>query len=114
MITAVSALTGSTKIEGTLKSTPNTTFTLDFYANTVADPSGHGEGEIYLGAATVTTDANGHVAFAITVPAATSPGQFITATATDPDGNTSEFSGYDPVHLVSATANCGRLGGPGI
>ncbi len=106
LITGVSALAGGTEIKGTLKSTPNMTFTLDFYANNAADPSGHGEGEIYLGAGTVTTGANGHVAFVLTVPKATSPGQIITATATDPDGNTSEFSGHDPLHLLSATANC--------
>ncbi|MBI5383587.1 MAG: hypothetical protein HZA90_02760 [Verrucomicrobia bacterium] len=96
VITAASALVGKTGIEGTLNSTPGTTFTLDFYANATADPSGYGEGETYLGTATVTTDDNGDVNFSVTVPAATTPGQIITATATDPEGNTSEFSGQSP------------------
>ena len=82
----------ATTIEGTLNSAPDTTFTLDFYANSLADPSGYGEGETYLGAATVTTDASGDAVFSVNLPAPTYLGQFVTATATDPDGNTSEFS----------------------
>lgn len=96
VITSASALIGKTKIEGTLNSTALTSFTLDFYANTAGDPSGYGEGETYLGAATVMTDASGHASISVIVPTATTSGQIITATATDPDGNTSEFSGQSP------------------
>ncbi len=39
----------------------------------------------------MTTDATGNVSFTTTVPASSTPGQFISATATDPAGNTSEF-----------------------
>ena len=49
-------------------------------------------GRIYLGSLTVKTDGNGYTPFtffADTPPAAAS---FITATATDPDNNTSAFS----------------------
>src|SRR5439155_14384078 len=86
----------TTQIVGRFNSHPNTTYTLDFYANTAADPSGFGEGQRYLGAATVTTDAAGNVRFTVTVPGASAAGEVITATATDPDGNTSEFSGNRP------------------
>ena len=90
--------TGSTsRITGSLSSTPNTTFTLDFYANATADPSGNGEGERYLGAGTVTTDADGFVAFDMILSASTAAGEIVTATATDPAGNTSEFSSRLPV-----------------
>jgi hypothetical protein len=82
----------STRVAGSLNSTATTTFTLDFYANATADPSGYGEGQRYLGSISVTTDAAGNVSFDTPLPAATSPGEFITATATDPAGNTSEFS----------------------
>jgi hypothetical protein len=41
---------------------------LEFYANGSADPSGYGEGQRYLGAATVTTDAAGSASFAATLP----------------------------------------------
>ena len=84
----------NTQIFGRFHSKPNTTYTLDFYANAAADPSGFGEGQRYLGAATVTTDANGDVHyFNVLVPGASAVGEVISATATDPDGNTSEFSG---------------------
>ena len=43
------------EVGGTLESTPNTPFELDFYSNTVVEPLGHGEGEGYLGSGTVTT-----------------------------------------------------------
>lgn len=86
----------TTQITGRFNSRPNTTYTLDFYANTAADPSGFGVGQRYLGAATVTTDGAGNVRFTIVVPGASAAGEVITATATDPDGNTSEFSGNRP------------------
>lgn len=83
---------GTTVIRGALNSNPNTTFTLDFYYNSAADPSGYGEGEHYLGAGSVTTDADGDAAFDVTLPAAIPPNQFVSATATHADGSTSEFS----------------------
>ncbi len=83
---------GTTVIQGTLDSNPNTAFTLDFYYSSEADPTGYGEGEYYLGEAAVTTDANGDAAFDVTLPAAIPPDQFVTATATHADGSTSEFS----------------------
>lgn len=87
------AVPGATAlVAGTLNSTANTTFTLDFYASAIADPSGYGEGERYLGFATVTTDGSGNVTFSVALASATAAGEVITATATDPAGNTSEFS----------------------
>ncbi|HEY9171019.1 MAG TPA: PA14 domain-containing protein, partial [Verrucomicrobiae bacterium] len=81
-----------TTIKGSLNSTPTTSFTLDFYATLTTDPSGHGEGDIYLGAAIVTTDGEGNAAFTVTLPVFVQEDQGITATATDAAGNTSEFS----------------------
>src|SRR5690606_23287133 len=55
------------------------------------DPSGHGEGEVYLGFVEATTDASGQADFVFELPAgALLP--FVAATATAPDGSTSEFS----------------------
>src|SRR5262249_20359904 len=71
---------------------PNTTFTLDFYANPTPDLSGYGEGQTYLGSAQVTTDANGNASFSVDFGTGNLVGEWITATATDPSGNTSEFS----------------------
>jgi parallel beta-helix repeat protein len=100
-----SVLGGSTtRIQGSLNSTPDTTFILDFYASSGADPSGYGEGERYLGAASVTTDAVGNGSFDVKLKAQTGLGEFVTATATDPQGNTSEFSMGMTINELS-TAN---------
>ena len=79
-------------VAGTLNTTPNTTFRLEFFANTVADPSGHGEGERFLGATNVTTDGSGNASFSFVSSIPLPSGQFVSSTATDPANNTSEFS----------------------
>jgi uncharacterized repeat protein (TIGR01451 family) len=93
VITSVSSAGGSTTIAGTFNSTPSTNgFRLEFFANTQADPSGFGEGQTFLGFTTVNTDAGGNATFSVTLEVAVPDGQVVTATATDPSGNTSEFS----------------------
>jgi hypothetical protein len=78
-------------ISGALNSAANTQFTIDYYYNGACDGSGHGEGEQYLGGAFVTTDGSGDVSFVFTSQQV-GAGGYVTATATDPMGNTSEFS----------------------
>jgi hypothetical protein len=92
VITSASSVGGTTTIEGTLDSTPNMTFTIEFFSNATCDPSGFGEGETLIGSATVTTNGGCLASFAVTLPIAVPSGRFITATATDPNGNTSEFA----------------------
>src|SRR5262249_18429719 len=56
MLTLVRSSGGSTRIEGTMDSSPgNSTYpiTIEFFDNTVADPSGYGEGETFLGSIAV-------------------------------------------------------------
>ena len=86
--------TGSTRVVGKLHSTPSTTFDLDFYANPACSnfPREFIEGQIYLGSSEITTDTGGDAAFDETFPIVTEPGARIAVTATDPAGNTSEFS----------------------
>jgi hypothetical protein len=88
-----SAATTGTKItiQGHLRSTPNDTFTIRFFANRASEPRGY-EGRTYLGTKSVSTDANGEVSFTKTLSAKVNAGQRLTATATGPGGNTSEFS----------------------
>src|SRR5262249_29654867 len=83
-----------TFVSGTLNSLPDTVFTLDFYASPFSDyPSGYGEGARYLGSTTVGTDGAGNNGFQILLNAATSAGEWITATATEEaTGNPCEFS----------------------
>jgi titin len=92
VLTSAISDSSSTTITGTLTSAPSTTFTIEFFVNTVCNPSGYGEGERFLGSTTVTTDSDGHADFTFTVAIPVDPGQFISATATDPAGNTSQFS----------------------
>ena len=67
-------------------STPNGTFTIHYYGNTVCDPSQNGEGQTLLGSASVTADANGNA----TLPLFTAAADLIvTATATSSTGTSS-------------------------
>jgi CSLREA domain-containing protein len=80
-------------LQGTLDSTPNFRFVIDVYASDAPDPSGHGEGQMYLGSFDVNAR-QGATAFshALDVQADLS-GKFITTTATILLVNeTSEFS----------------------
>lgn len=81
-----------TVVSGRLPSKPGSGYILDFYANAAADPSGHGEGQIWLGSLPVVTDAQGIARFSVPLPTPAAAGSFISATATDAQGNTSEFS----------------------
>ncbi len=89
VITSAVLAGGGTSLQGTLNSTPNTTFRLEFFSNAACDAPGNGEGQTFLGTTSVTTDASGNVTFTATAGAASG---VVTATATDPNGNTSEFS----------------------
>ena len=77
-------------ITGSLNSTSNTTFRIEFFSNSACDLSGFGEGETFLGATDVTTDGSGNASF--TAALSVGNGQFVAGTATDPGNNTSEFS----------------------
>jgi parallel beta-helix repeat protein len=84
---------GGTTITGTLNSAPSATYTLDFFSSSACDtPGGNGEGGAYRGSSTVTTDPSGNGSFTFTTTTPYGIGEFATATATDPSGNTSEFS----------------------
>ncbi len=82
----------SITISGTLNTNSNRSATLHFYANAIADPSGHGEGEIYIGSYDVVTDGSGNASFETTFNGISfSAGYYITATSTTSAG-TSEYS----------------------
>ena len=85
---------GGTTITGRLNSAAGTQYTLDFYSNPacVGRPQALLEGKKYLGSTTVTTDGSGNAVINAVVPGSIAAGEKVTATATDPSGNTSEFS----------------------
>lgn len=119
VLTGVTFGVESTIVSGTLNSTPNTTFRLEFFDNTTVDPSGHGEGEVFWSWDFVTTDGNGQGSFAVMLPGLLETGHQITATATDPNGNTSEFSApptegdEDPPVITNCTVTPRTLGPAG-
>ena len=84
-------------IAGSLLTTQGT-YRITLFASVSCDPSGHGEGQFFLGSSLTTTAATGVggqflASFAIQPPVQPNPSvPFITATAQDFDGNTSEFS----------------------
>ncbi len=89
---------GSTTFEGELHSKPNTTYSVEFFSNASCDPSGFGEGQSMFNKVMLTTDAQGFVAIhEINLSTDFLFGNFFTLTATDPDGNTSEFSNCVPM-----------------
>jgi CSLREA domain-containing protein len=92
LVTSYAPSGGGTNVQGTLDSQPNKTYAVDFYASAACDGSGQGEGQALLGTSNVTTDAAGHAAFNASLPAVPTGLPVLTATATDPSGNTSEFS----------------------
>jgi hypothetical protein len=90
-----SVTTGATThIVGKFNSTASTTFDIDFYVNPACSnfPREFLEGLSWAGTTQVTTDGSGNASIDVTLPVATESGARISATATDPDGNTSEFS----------------------
>ena len=95
LITSAVSAGGDTTIEGILNSTPSTTFTIDFYSNSACTgrPQGFIQGRTYLGSTEVTTGGNGKASIDTVLDGVTlEPGDVVTATATDPSGNTSEFA----------------------
>jgi len=92
LLTSANVSNSQISISGNLNSSPNTTFSIEFFSNTTCDPSGYGEGESFIGTHTVTTDGSGIVDFAVVFPYSALSNRMITATATDGSNNTSEFS----------------------
>jgi hypothetical protein len=107
VLTTAAVGASKTRVTGTLNSTASTTYQIDLYANTSCDASGNGEGQIYLGSTTATTNGSGDAIFAATSLTAAAASAAITSTATDPNGNTSEFSACkaatSPAVVVSPT-----------
>lgn len=88
MITSATRQPLGIQISGTLTSKPNTTFTIEFFANEAIDPSG----QVSLGSQSVTSDTTGLATFDFFGPLPPANTLAITATATDANNNTSEFS----------------------
>jgi CSLREA domain-containing protein len=96
-LSGVATSGNSTSVIISLSSTPSTAFTFELFDNLGCDPSGFGEGRTLVVRVPGQTDPSGNAAVVANTPAAVTPGHALTATATDPTGNTSEFSACVPV-----------------
>lgn len=91
-VISVTAEEGKTRINAALESRPNATYRLEFFASSGCEPQRHGEGERFLTAKSVATSTNGKTGLSFTLPEVLGLTEFVTATATSPSGDTSEFS----------------------
>jgi hypothetical protein len=91
VIQSISSSGGMTTISGKLNSAANTTYRIEFFANDAIDPTGFGEGGTFISSTNATTNASGDASFNVSF-SQIGADQRVTATATDPNNNTSEFS----------------------
>jgi titin len=102
-----------TRVRGTLDSKIGKTYTLQFFASPAGNALGYGEGQLFLGQTNLTLGASCSSNFTAYVSATVPTGWVVTATATDPNNNTSEFSAWVPVISVPpvlvALLNLGQL-----
>ena len=108
-VTAIANLAqGGLTVAGLLHAAPGTSYEVDFFSNDacVRFPKDFLEGRTYLGSETVITNVDGEGPFE-TVLAAGAPGERITMTATDPAGNTSEFSQRLPFTITPSSGPSG-------
>jgi hypothetical protein len=91
----------STRIQGFIRGAASTQLELDFFSNdSCADrPQEFLEGAVFLGSTSVTTDGAGFAAIDVTLPVAVAADDPVSATATDPLGNTSEYSQRLPLFV---------------
>jgi CSLREA domain-containing protein len=94
---------------GSLASLASTLYHIELFSNSTCDPSGNGEGETPLATFDAATDASGNLEFSESFAGSIAVGSFVTATATDPDGNTSEFAECIEVLGCPATPEPGCL-----
>ena len=113
VITGLTIASGNVTITGMLSSEASKTYRLEFFANDRVDPSGYGEGQTFLGFEDVTTDGSGDASFSVNFPV-TGTSTAFTATATDPDGNTSEFSAAFTTKLLNISTRMQVLSGDNV
>lgn len=104
LIAAAMVSGATTSVQGRLNNEPNTQYRVELFSSPTCGATGFGEGRTYRGATLVTTDAVGLGTLSTVLPLAV-PDPFLTATVTDPLGNTSELS---PCVAIGG-ANPGKL-----
>lgn len=92
MILGASLRNGLIEVSVGIESTSNSSFDIDVFDGRGCDPSGYGEGRFYLGSTTLTTGDAGQGSVGAGFAVGEASAHYVTATATDAAGNTSEFS----------------------
>lgn len=100
---ATAGAAGGMSIEGMVTSWANAALTLDFFWSSACVPTAQGQN--YLGSTTANTDVAGQGKFSAVFSANVPPGAFLTATATDAENNTSQFSDCIEMTLGVAAPN---------
>jgi hypothetical protein len=86
---------GITTVSASLYAAPNTTYTVEFFwKTTIHLPESQVESMTFVARFQVTTNAFGFNTFSIPLPLSIAAGDFVSATVTDPNGNTSQFSNW--------------------
>jgi hypothetical protein len=101
-------------LSGALESTSSTIYRLEFFNNAQGDSTGFGEGHTFLGFKDVITNSSGTVTYNATFPLPVANERTVTATATDPDGNTSEFSPAFATRLLNISTRMQVLTGNNV
>lgn len=98
VITNAECIDGATTtVEGFFAGQPFASYRLEFFLNNTPNPSGYGEGQTSIGSTVTTLDASGVANFTASFPVTALATQYVTATATDLGGDTSEFSANSQV-----------------
>jgi len=92
VISAASGNAERVNITGTLNSTPNDYFRVEFFASNSVDASGYGEGQRYLGSTNLVTDGSGDASFNTTLTAAVTAGESVSSTAIKSNAGFSAFT----------------------
>ncbi len=122
VLTSISSTNGQATITYNLDindtETGATGYRVEFFANDTQDPSGHGQGQTYLGSDTVSGDVTGRQA-TITLPAGVEGTKYISAVTTMTDnstdgfGHSSEFAEDLQGTLVATTSSTSSLASTG-
>lgn len=112
VLTSAQTTGSSITIDGTLNSLIDTHFRVEFFASPTSDPSGYGEGQIYIGFVDVLTNGSGNASFNSNYAVAVPGDYVVTATATRLSAGmvfieTSEFSANIHTNPPAISSNGG-------
>lgn len=111
VITNAIVLGTGVRVQGTLQTAANGSFRLEFFSGPVNFLPDYAYAPEFIGWTNVTTDSSGFTSFNVTLTVSVPAGYFICATATDTNGNTSEFSAGKQIPNVQYVAkSIGSLG----